>query len=74
MTGGTDTFVVEAQAVSRFDRVKDFENSMHKIDLPSFSLGSFADAQARASDTASDLKLPLICGFAVVGRAHIGRF
>jgi len=59
MTGGAgaDTFVFEEDSVANYDRVKDFENGVDKIDLSSFNFGSFADVQALASDIASGLKL-----------------
>jgi len=59
MTGGdgADTFVFEEDVVTNYDRVKDFENGVDKIDLSSFNFGSFADVEALASDIASGLKL-----------------
>ena len=59
MTGGAgaDTFVFEEDSAANYDRVKDFENGVDKIDLSSFNFGSFADVQALASNIASGLKL-----------------
>ena len=64
LTGGlgVDTFVFEHLATSQYDRVKDFENGVDKIDLTNFAFVDFAAVQALASDVTAGLKLSFADG------------
>lgn len=55
--GGADTFVYKSGATEGYDRIKDFEDGIDKIDLSDFAYAGFADVSALASEIAAGVKL-----------------
>jgi len=55
--GFADTFVYKNTASEGYDRVKDFENGIDRIDLSDFAFAGFADVGAVATQINSGIKL-----------------
>ena len=55
--GFADTFVYKNTATEGYDRIKDFEDGIDRIDLSDFGYAGFADVSALASQIAGGVKL-----------------